>query len=61
MLGDPRLALTWLANELIAQGQFLARGDVVITGTSVVPVPVSPGDVVTADFGALGTVQARLE
>ena len=61
VLGDPRLALTWLANELISQGQFLARGDVVITGTSVVPVPISPGDVMTADFGVLGTVQTRME
>lgn len=61
VLGDPRVALAWLANELIAQGQFLARGDVVITGTSVVPVPVSPGDIMTADFGVLGTVRARLE
>lgn len=61
VLGDPRLALTWLANELITQGQFLASGDVVITGTSVVPVPVWPGDVMTADFGDFGAVWARLE
>ena len=60
VLGDPRLALTWLANELIAQGLFLAAGDVIITGTSVVPVPVSPGETITCDFGVLGTVQAHL-
>jgi 2-keto-4-pentenoate hydratase len=61
VLGDPRLALTWLANELLSQGQFLAAGDIVITGTSVVPVAVSGGEVITCDFGVLGTIQARLE
>lgn len=61
VLGDPRIALTWLANELVAQGGYLAAGDVIITGTSVVPVPVEPGDDVTCDFGILGTVNAHLE
>lgn len=53
-LGDPCVALTWLANELITLGSYLAVGDVVITGTCVVPVPVSEGDVVMVDFGTLG-------
>ena len=61
VLGDPRIALTWLANELTSQGLFLAAGDVVITGTSVVPVPVSPGDVITCDFGVLGAVRVRFD
>ena len=59
VLGDPRLALTWLANELQDQGTHLKRGDIVMTGTCVVPVPVKPGDSVIADFGAFGSVAAR--
>ena len=61
VLGDPRLALTWLANELIDHNRCLQAGDVVMTGTCVVPVPVKPGDVVTADFGAFGSVSAQFK
>ena len=54
VLGDPRLALTWLANELLDHGMHLRQGDLVITGTCVVPVPVNEGDQMLADFGLLG-------
>ena len=56
VLGDPRIALTWLANELNAYGMSLLSGDVITTGTCVVPFAVAPGDKVTADFGALGSI-----
>jgi 2-keto-4-pentenoate hydratase len=58
VLGDPRVALTWLVNELAAHGQGLATGDAVMTGTCVVPVAVGPGDHVRMDFGAYGVVEA---
>ena len=54
VLGDPRWALTWLANELQDHGMHLKQGDIVITGTCVVPVPVNEGDQMLADFGQLG-------
>lgn len=56
VLGDPRLALTWLANELISHGMHLCEGDTVITGTCVVPVVLHGGDDVLADFGVLGSL-----
>lgn len=59
-LGDPCVALTWLANELINHGTFLAAGEIVITGTCVVPVPVSEGDGVMVDFGTLGQASVTL-
>jgi 2-keto-4-pentenoate hydratase len=58
VLGDPRIALTWLVNELSALGVTLAAGQVVTTGTCVVPVPIDDGDHMTADFGVLGAVDA---
>jgi len=61
VLGDPRLALTWLANELIDHGRLLQAGDIVMTGTCVVPVPVKVGDAVTADFGVFGSVSAHFK
>ena len=56
VLGDPRIALTWLANELCVYGDGLLAGDYVTTGTCVVPVPCAPGDSFVMDFGGLGTV-----
>jgi 2-keto-4-pentenoate hydratase len=56
VLGDPRIALTWLANELSGLGVTLKAGEVVTTGTCLVPVAILPGDAIEADFGALGRV-----
>ena len=58
-LGDPRLAFAWLANELSGLGVTLAAGQVVTTGTCVVPMPVAPGVEVVADLGILGATRTR--
>ena len=60
VLGDPRVALAWLANELSGLGVTLRAGEVVTTGTCIVPPPIAPGDHVRADFGTLGAVDLRL-
>jgi len=59
VLGDPRVALAWLANELRSIGVTLAAGQVVTTGTCMTPLPVLPGDEVVADFGVLGRASVR--
>jgi 2-keto-4-pentenoate hydratase len=59
VLGDPRVALAWLANELSGLGIPLRAGQVVTTGTCMKPLEVEPGDAVSADFGAFGRVRLR--
>ena len=59
VLGDPRLALTWIANELSVYGDGLLAGQVVTTGTCLTPIPVTAGDHVSMDYGAFGAVEAR--
>lgn len=54
VLGDPRLALVWLVNELSGLGVTLEPGQFVSTGTCMVPLPIQPGDRVRADYGVLG-------
>lgn len=61
VLGDPRVALTWLANALSGLGMPLSAGEVVTTGTCVVPVAVAPGDTVRADYGVLGGIEVGFE
>ena len=57
VLGDPRVALAWIANELCIYGEGLRAGEVVITGTCLTPVPVSAGDSVKMDFGDFGALE----
>jgi 2-keto-4-pentenoate hydratase len=56
VLGDPRIALAWLVNELSLLGVTLRAGEVVTTGTCHPPLPIQSGDLFEADFGALGKV-----
>jgi len=58
-LGDPRKALQWIAEELNTVGFGLKAGDLVLTGTCVVPVPIAPGQALCADFGLFGKVYAH--
>ena len=59
-LGGPLTALTWFVNTLSRQGRGLAAGEIVTTGTCTGFFPLKSGDVVRADFGALGTVSATI-
>ncbi|WP_027525093.1 2-keto-4-pentenoate hydratase [Bradyrhizobium sp. Ec3.3] len=59
VLGDPRVALAWLANELRALGITLRAGEVVTTGTCHPPLPIQAGDHLAADFAVLGKVSVR--
>jgi 2-keto-4-pentenoate hydratase len=61
VLGDPRIALTWLANCLSGLGLTLAAGEIVTTGACMKPLEIGPGDSVCADYGALGRVSLRFD
>jgi 2-keto-4-pentenoate hydratase len=61
VLGDPRVALAWLANELRGLGLTLRAGEVVTTGTCHPPLPIQSGDRMEAHFGSLGKVSVGFE
>jgi 2-keto-4-pentenoate hydratase len=61
VLGDPRVALTWLVNELAQLNLTLRAGQVVTTGTCLIPLPIEPGDRVSCDFGVLGKVRVVVD
>lgn len=60
VLGDPRLALHWLANALSGFGLGLRAGDYASVGTCMVPLAIEPGDRVQADYGVLGRLAIEL-
>jgi 2-keto-4-pentenoate hydratase len=61
VLGDPRVALAWLANELRELGVTLKAGQIVTTGTCHPPLPIKSGDVFAADFGVIGKVSVAFK
>jgi 2-keto-4-pentenoate hydratase len=61
VLGDPRIALAWLANELRQLDLTLRAGEVVTTGTCHPPLPIQSGDVFAVDFGAIGKVSVGFD
>ena len=60
VLGGPLIAMTWIANELSRIGAGLKAGEIVTTGTCIVPLPLHEGDVALADFGSLGRISLSL-
>jgi 2-keto-4-pentenoate hydratase len=60
VLGDPRVALTWLVNELRQYGGGIQAGEFVTTGTCIVPLAIEAGDVLRFDFGEFGLIEALL-
>jgi len=60
VLGDPRKALTWFVNEASTYCGGVKAGQFVTTGTCIVPMTISAGDEVMADYGALGSISCRI-
>ena len=60
VLGDPRLALAWLVNELSRFGYPLKKDQIVMTGTCIKPIVITAGDRVEGDFGELGKVSVEI-
>ncbi|MEO7402855.1 MAG: fumarylacetoacetate hydrolase family protein [Burkholderiales bacterium] len=58
VLGSPLSAMLWIANELREYGQGLAQGDLVTTGTCIVPLAINEGERISAEFGEFGQVSA---
>jgi 2-oxopent-4-enoate hydratase len=56
-LGHPAAAVAWLVRALARSGRGLRAGDVVLSGGLTTAIPIEPGNVVTARFDRLGTVE----
>lgn len=59
VLGDPAIAVAWLAARMHANGDHLKAGDLVLAGSFIRPIEVGPGDAIVADYGPHGTVSVR--
>jgi len=59
VLGDPAIAVAWLANRLWGYGVTLQKGEVILSGAFSAAPPAVKGDEFTADFGPMGKVSAK--
>jgi 2-keto-4-pentenoate hydratase len=55
--GHPAAAVAWLANCLGPRGERLRAGWLVLSGGLTAPVPLEPGQAVTAELDGLGSVE----
>ena len=56
VLGNPAVAVAWLANKVAAFEVGLEEGQVILPGSCTRMIPVRAGDVIRADFDGLGHV-----
>jgi 2-oxo-hept-3-ene-1,7-dioate hydratase len=61
VLGHPARSVAWLARELAAAGKWLEAGQVVLSGSLAIPIPLQAMDTIMVDFGQLGSVALRFE
>ena len=61
VLGDPCTALQWIVNELSNTNIGLKSGEIITTGTCVVPFDITMGGNIEVDFGIFGSAKVVLK
>ncbi|HSI41362.1 MAG TPA: 2-oxo-hepta-3-ene-1,7-dioic acid hydratase [Xanthobacteraceae bacterium] len=59
VLGNPAMAIAWLANKVGRFGTVLEPGHLMLSGSFTRPVWAAKGDTLHADFGPLGSVAVQ--
>lgn len=61
VLGDPVIAVAWLARKVASFGVRLKAGDIVLPGSCTRAIDARPGDAFHAEFAGLGSVRLRFD
>jgi 2-keto-4-pentenoate hydratase len=61
VLGDPAIAVAWLAEKVASFGVRLLAGDIVLPGSCTRAIDARPGDEFHAEFAGLGSVDLKFE
>lgn len=58
VMGHPARAIAWMANKLIARGETIEAGEVVLSGALGEAILLEPNDVISLSFDGIGEVSA---
>ncbi len=61
VLGDPLTSMAWLARRLAEHGDYIRRGEVVLSGSFIRALEAPSGAEFTADFGPFGSINCAFE
>lgn len=61
VLGDPLASMAWLARRLAKHGDYIRRGEVVLSGSFIRAVEAPSGAEFHADYGPFGSVSCSFE
>ena len=61
VLGDPAIAVAWLAGKVASFGVRLLAGDIVLPGSCTRAIDARPGDEFHAEFAGLGSADLKFE
>ncbi|WKA51792.1 4-oxalocrotonate decarboxylase [Planococcus liqunii] len=61
VMGNPASAIAWMANKLAKRGQFIQKGQVVLSGAITQAIHIEPGDHFSASFDGFGTIHASFK
>lgn len=56
VMGNPINSVVWLANKMIEFGNYLKKGEIVLSGSFTPVFPIKPGDHVNVIFDRIGSV-----
>lgn len=58
VMGNPAIAIAWMANKIAKRNQFIKKGQIVLSGAITEAMHISTGDQFQATFDGLGTINA---
>ena len=58
VMGNPINPIVWLANKMAEIDDYLRAGEIIISGSVVTPIRISPGDNIDITFTRMGRVNA---
>lgn len=61
VMGNPASAIAWMANKIAKRGQYIKKGQVVLSGAITQAVHIEPGDHFSAAFDGFGTINVNFK
>lgn len=61
VMGNPINSIVWLANKMIELGEYLKKGDLILSGSFTPVFDLNSGDFYEADFAGVGKIKLNIK